>query len=226
MKLSTTLTAFSKRLGYTFKNPEYLIAATTHRSHKGAGGGDNQRLEFLGDRVLGLVIAEALLAQNPEDSEGLIAPRFNALVRRETCAEVAQNLDLGAAVKVGRSELISGGRQKSALLADTMEAVIAAVYFDGGFEAAKTVVLKLWQPHIENTQVDARDAKTRLQEWAQGQGQGLPGYKEVGGGGPAHAPFFEIEVSLQDGQSARGRGANKKHAQQEAAQQLLEKLKP
>ena len=224
MKLSAPLNDFSKRLGYTFKTPELLIRAMTHRSFVSFDGRDNQRLEFFGDRVLALVIAEALLGQDETAAEGVIAPRFNALVRKETCAAVAQSISLGEAVKVGRGELLSGGRSKMALLADTMEAVIAAVYYDGGFDAARALVLKLWQPHIDGTMHDARDAKTRLQEWTMAQGFALPDYTEIERGGPAHDPFFEIEVSLQNGKSARGRAPNKKSAQQKAAMLLMESL--
>ena len=224
MKLSAPLNDFSKRLGYTFKTPELLIRAMTHRSFVSFDGRDNQRLEFFGDRVLALVIAEALLGQDETAAEGVIAPRFNALVRKETCAAVAQSISLGEAVKVGRGELLSGGRSKIALLADTMEAVIAAVYYDGGFDAARALVLKLWQPHIDGTMHDARDAKTRLQEWTMAQGFALPDYTEIERGGPAHDPFFEIEVSLQNGKSARGRAPNKKSAQQKAAMLLMESL--
>ena len=224
MKLSAPLNDFSKRLGYTFKTPELLIRAMTHRSFVSFDGRDNQRLEFFGDRVLALVIAEALLGQDETAAEGVIAPRFNALVRKETCAAVAQSISLGEAVKVGRGELLSGGRSKMALLADTMEAVIAAVYYDGGFDMARALVLKLWQPHIDGTMHDARDAKTRLQEWTMAQGFALPDYTEIERGGPAHDPFFEIEVSLQNGKSARGRAPNKKSAQQKAAMLLMESL--
>ena len=224
MKLSAPLNDFSKRLGYTFKTPELLIRAMTHRSFVSFDGRDNQRLEFFGDRVLALVIAEALLGQDEAAAEGVIAPRFNALVRKETCAAVAQSISLGEAVKVGRGELLSGGRSKIALLADTMEAVIAAVYYDGGFDAARALVLKLWQPHIDGTMHDARDAKTRLQEWTMAQGFALPDYTEIERGGPAHDPFFEIEVSLQNGKSARGRAPTKKSAQQNAAMLLIESL--
>ena len=225
MKLSAPLNDFSKRLGYTFKTPELLIRAMTHRSFVSFDGRDNQRLEFLGDRVLALVIAEALLGQDEAAAEGVIAPRFNALVRKETCAAVAQSISLGEAVKVGRGELLTGGRSKMALLADTMEAVIAAVYYDGGFDAARALVLNLWQPHIDG----ARCAmpvmpKPVCKNGRMAQGFALPDYTEIERGGPAHDPFFEIEVSLQNGKSARARAPNKKSAQQKAAMLLMESL--
>ncbi len=141
---------------------------------------DNQRLEFLGDRVLGLVMAAALMRADRDASEGQLAPRFNALVRKETCAEVARDIDLGAALKLGRSEMMSGGRRKEALLADAMEAVIAAVYLDAGFDAAEALVLRLWGGRIGAVAADARDAKTALQEWAQARGLPPPTYVETG----------------------------------------------
>ncbi|MCX8507789.1 MAG: ribonuclease III, partial [Rhodobacteraceae bacterium] len=136
MKLGADIQAFSARIGHGFTRPELLLRALTHASISTLTRPDNQRLEFLGDRVLGLVLSEALLAADQDASEGQLAPRFNALVRKETCAEVARELDLGAVLKLGRSEMMSGGRRKEALLGDAMEAVIAAVYLDAGFEVA------------------------------------------------------------------------------------------
>jgi len=160
VKLSADLASFSQRLGYSFVRPDLLVRAVTHSSMVSVHRDDNQRLEFLGDRVLGLVMAEALLKADPSAPEGLLAPRYNALVRRETCADVAREVDLGAVIKLGRSEMKSGGRRKEALLADAMEAVIAAIYQDGGFDAARKVVLHLWGARITNVADDARDAKT------------------------------------------------------------------
>lgn len=144
MKLSGDLKAFETRLGHEFERPELLVRAVTHGSMTTANRDDNQRLEFLGDRVLGLVIAEALLESDKGAAEGQLAPRYNALVRKETCAEVARQIDLGQVLKLGRSEMMSGGRRKQALLGDAMEAVIAAVYRDAGFDAAQEVILRLW----------------------------------------------------------------------------------
>ena len=143
MKLSAELKALENRLGHRFGDPALLVRAVTHSSMSSPTRSDNQRLEFLGDRVLGLVMAEALLGADKAATEGQLAPRFNALVRKETCAEVAREIDLGAGLKLGRSEMLSGGRRKQALLGDAMEAVIAAVYVDGGFEAAKELILRL-----------------------------------------------------------------------------------
>ena len=164
MKPSAELTAFSKRLGHNFHKPELLIQAMTHSSLSSATRGDNQRFEFLGDRVLGLSISDALFHKDSDAAEGLLAPRFNALVRKETCAEIAVGIRLGEALKMGRSEMLSGGRRKIAVLGDAMEAVIGAVYLDAGFEIARDVVLRLWENHINNAAHDARDSKTILQE--------------------------------------------------------------
>lgn len=221
MKLSAELTAFSGRLGHTFVRPELLIEALTHSSLSSATRSDNQRLEFLGDRVLGLVIVEALLEHYPKQSEGVLAPRFNALVRKETCASVAIQIDLGAAIKMGRSEMLSGGRRKQAILGDAMEAVIAAVYRDSNFATAKALILRLWGERITTTKEDARDPKTTLQEWAQAHGMEPPSYIELGRSGPDHAPQFDIEARLADGRSAHANAPSKRQAQQAAAKQLL-----
>src|SRR5690606_21443784 len=150
------------RIGYEFRRTDLLLRAVTHPSIGSATRPDNQRLEFLGDRVLGLVMAEALLAADKAASEGQLAPRLNALVRKETCAEVAREIGLGDVMKLGRSEMLSGGRRKEALLGDAIEALIAAVYVDAGFETARDLVLRLWGKRIAQVEPDARDAKSAL----------------------------------------------------------------
>lgn len=224
MKLSAELTALSKRIEHSFANPALLIESVTHASVSAPGKIDNQRLEFLGDRVLGLVMAQALLERDPEASEGLLAPRFNALVRKEACAQVAQEIELGAVLRLGRSEMLSGGRRKTALLGDAMEAVIAAVYLDGGFEAARQMVLRLWGARIDTVEDDARDAKTTLQEWAQARGLVPPAYELTGRSGPDHAPVFEITAKLASGETATASAGSKRQAEQSAARSLLSKL--
>lgn len=224
MKLSADLAAFCDRLGYRFDAPDILIEALTHPSVSSTTRPDNQRLEFLGDRVLGLVMAEALLDADEAAAEGKLAPRFNALVRKETCADVASALDLGEVLRLGRSEMMSGGRRKAALLADAMEAVVAAVYRDGGFGAAKDVVLRAWGTRIETVAEDARDAKTSLQEWAQAQGLKPPTYIERARSGPDHAPLFTIEARLGTGASAEAQAPSKRQAEQKAAEALLARL--
>jgi ribonuclease III len=224
VRLSGELRAFCERLGHGFVQPEFLVRALTHGSMTGPNREDNQRLEFLGDRVLGLVMAEALLAADPSAAEGQIAPRYNRLVRRETCADVAREIDIGAVLRLGRSEMKTGGRRKEALLADAMEAVIAAVYLDAGFEAARAVVLRLWGDRIGAVQLDARDAKTALQEWAQARGELPPTYLELGRSGPDHAPVFTIEVRLSSGASEQAQAGSKRQAEQIAAATLLERM--
>ncbi|WP_146584894.1 ribonuclease III [Puniceibacterium confluentis] len=224
MKLSADLKALQQRLGHDFSRPELLLRAVTHASMSGPNRDDNQRLEFLGDRVLGLVMAEALLAGDRSASEGQLAPRFNALVRKETCADVAREIDLGAALKLGRSEMLSGGRRKLALLGDGMEAVIAAVYLDAGFEAARAMILRHWGERISRVDEDARDAKTALQEWAQARGQQPPRYTETARSGPDHAPVFTIRAELDDGAFAEATAGSKRQAEQMAAKALLERV--
>ncbi len=222
LKISAEVTAFSDRLGHRFANPALLLQALTHPSMGSPSREHNQRLEFLGDRVLGLSISEALFRNDKGAAEGTLAPRFNALVRKETCAEVAREIDLGAVLRLGRSEMKSGGRRKEALLADAMEAVLAAIYLDAGFEAARAVILQLWSARLESVDADARDPKTTLQEWAQARGMSPPAYVETGREGPDHAPVFTVEVRLADGKTANAVATSKRTAEQLAAKALLD----
>ncbi|NVO24514.1 ribonuclease III [Donghicola sp. C2-DW-16] len=224
MKLSADLKDFEKRLGHQFGRPELLLRALTHPSMSSPTREDNQRLEFLGDRVLGLVMAEALLKADRAAAEGLLAPRFNALVRKEACADIAREIGLGDVLKLGRSEMMSGGRRKQALLGDAMEAVIAAVYRDAGFEVAREVVLRLWGQRVEKVEADARDPKTALQEWAQARGQQPPKYEEVSRDGPPHQPTFTMSVKLESGETAKATAGAKRAAEQAAAKALLDSL--
>lgn len=224
MKLSAELSAFCDRIGHTFADPSLIIRAVTHASMVSAHRDDNQRLEFLGDRVLGLVMADALLKADVNAAEGLLAPRYNALVRREACADVARQIELGKVLKLGRSEMKSGGRRKEALLADAMEAVIAAVFLDAGFPAAQKMILALWGPRIHNVADDARDAKTALQEWAQARGEPPPTYVETARTGPDHQPVFTIEARLSSGPSEAATAGSKRQAEQAAATALLQKV--
>lgn len=224
MKKSEAIRSFEQRLGYEFSNLSLLVEALTHSSIASDFRKDNQRLEFLGDRVLGLVMAEALLEIDQTAPEGTLAPRFNALVRKETCAEVARQIELGGVLKIGRSEMLSGGRRKDALLGDGMEAVIAAIYKDGGFEIAKTIIIKLWGDRIKNVKVDARDAKTMLQEWAQARGQNPPNYEVISRSGPDHAPDFLVKVILASGETSEAMAGSKRQAEQMAAKELLQKI--
>jgi ribonuclease III len=217
-----SLAALQKRLGHTFRDPTLLDLALTHTSAVETGRPDYQRLEFLGDRVLGLTMADVLYRTFPDAAEGELAQRFNAVVRRETCAAVARDLDLGAFIKLGPGERQTGGRQKLAILADACEAVIAAIHLDAGFEAARAFVERQFGPRIaEAPSAALRDAKTTLQEWLQGQGRPAPRYRLAGRSGPDHDPVFEMAVDIEGTEAARGSGRSKREAEQAAAQRYL-----
>ncbi|RMF34261.1 MAG: ribonuclease III [Alphaproteobacteria bacterium] len=218
------LAELARRLGHDFADPALLDTALTHASFAAPGRPDNQRLEFLGDRVLGLVIAEALCAHDRAATEGELAPRLNYLVRKETCAEIAAELGLGEAIRMGRSEMLSGGRRKIAILGDAMEAVIAAVYLDGGLEAARRLILSAWGERIDRAEARAADPKSELQHWAQSRGQKPPDYVETGREGPAHAPVFTVEARLESGERAVAQARSKRAAEQKAAARLLADL--
>ncbi|GAA5074116.1 ribonuclease III [Roseibacterium beibuensis] len=224
MALSREISAFCERVGHQFQDPDLILRALTHSSLSSPTRPDNQRLEFLGDRVLGLVMAEAVLKRDREAKEGQLAPRFNALVRKEACAEVAREIDLGAVLRLGKSEMTTGGRRKTALLGDAMEAVIAAIYLDAGFDVARDVVLRLWGDRLDRVAEDARDPKTTLQEWAQARGQTPPRYVELDRTGPDHAPVFTVEVRMDSGETARAEARVKRQAEQAAARALMERL--
>lgn len=225
VKLAADLAAFASRIGHDFHRPELLVRAVTHASIASQSRPSNERLEFLGDRVLGLSIATALFQADGQATEGTLAPRFNALVRQETCADVARETGLGEVLKLGRSEMMSGGRRKEALLGDAMEAVIAAIYLDAGFEAARDTVLRLWGPRIAAAAVaETRDAKSSLQEWAQARGLPPPTYTETGREGPDHQPVFTVEARLDSGETATGQASGKRAAEQAAARALLDRV--
>jgi ribonuclease-3 len=213
------------KVGYKFKDPGLLERALTHASVRGGkvARSDNERLEFIGDRVLGLAIAEALNRQFPDANEGELARRYNRLVRGEACARVARNIGLGAHLILSESEADSGGRNKTTILADAAEALLGAVFIDGGFEKARGVVARLWQDQSEPEPEVAVDAKSALQEWAQGQGLALPRYTVVARNGPDHAPRFTAEVLIAGKAPAQGEGASKRIAEQAAASALLKR---
>lgn len=224
MRLSADLQAFQGRLGHVFRQPELLVRALTHASYSAPTRPSNERLEFLGDRVLGLSLAEALFRADTGAAEGKLAPRFNALARQESCAAVAREIGLGDVLKLGRSEMMSGGRRKDALLGDGMEAVIAAVYLDAGFDVARALVLRLWSSRIAQVADDARDPKSALQEWAQARGLPPPAYLEMGRTGPDHAPVFTVEARLENGAVEQAQAATKRAAEMAAARALLARM--
>ena len=224
MKLTKDQEILCDNLDYVFVRSDLLIEALTHSSLNSVNKKDNQRLEFLGDRVLALIISDALLAADPMAREGQLAPRLNVLVKKETCAEVALEIGVGSALLIGRSETISGGRQKVAILGDAMEAVIAAIYIDGGLKDARASILKAWGRRLEDAPQRSFEAKSFLQEWAQARGMQPPTYQEIKRVGPDHAPVFIIEVCLENGETASGTASSKRTAEQEAAKNLLQRL--
>ncbi len=223
-RVTDTTAPLQKALGHKFRDKTLLRQALTHSSARdGKGAGDNERLEFLGDRVLGLAIAELLCEMNPDAREGDLARLFNTLVQRGACAEVAIDIQLGDHLLLSGSELTSGGRTKASILADACEAVLGAVFLDAGFIATRKVVRKLWLPRIGAGAEAERDPKTALQEWAQGRRKSIPLYVEVERAGPDHAPQFTAEVRVDGAKPARGAGTNKRMAEQAAARAFLER---
>lgn len=221
---SDSLKRLETALGYTFKDRTLIEQALTHASVRGGGRDrpDNERLEFIGDRVLALAIAGDLYARHPKAREGELARTFNRLVRGETCAAVARAIGLGACLILSESEADSGGREKDTILADAMEAVLAAIYLEAGFERAREIVLELWRESMQGTPAKATaDAKSALQEWAQSQGLALPCYTEESRSGPDHAPRFIARVTVDGGLQAEGEGASKRQAEQAAATAML-----
>jgi ribonuclease-3 len=211
-----------RRLGYEFADPALLRLALTHPSAQSAPDGpDYQRLEFLGDRVLGLVIAENLYKTFPEESEGALARRYNDLVHRDTCADIARAFDLGSHVRMSEAEAASGGAGKGAILADVCESVIGAVFLDGGYDAARALIHRLWGKRLSEPKPVPIDPKTALQEWAQNMKRPLPDYNEIARSGPDHAPQFTVEARVEGYEPARGTGTSKRAAQEAAATKIL-----
>ena len=228
---AAAISTLERRLGYAFKDKALIDRALTHasigegaRDTKTGRLRDNERLEFLGDRVLGLLTAEALLQRDPEAREGDLALRLNALVNGETCAAVARAMALGEALRLSGGETRTGGREKTSILADACEAVMAAVYLDGGLEAARTVFQTFWAVMLESLDLTrGKDPKTALQEWAQGLGKPLPIYRILDRNGPDHAPLFTIEVVVSDLEPAMGVGPSRQAAEKAAARALLDR---
>lgn len=222
-----TLGWLEDRIQHRFQRTQLLERALTHpsvASNPGFRGGDYERLEFLGDRVLGLVVAEMLFTAFPDESEGELARRHAKLVRKETLASVARDLDLGRFIRLEMGVDERSGRNNPGLLADACEAVIAALYLDGGLNAVKQFIAANWQERIEADLAPPSDAKTELQEWAQGLGLPLPRYVEVARSGPAHAPTFTVSVEVDGRPMVEGQGRSKRDAEQAAARALLSLL--
>ena len=219
------LDALERRIDYCFKDRRLLTTALTHASAVGdariAVDETYQRLEFLGDRVLGLVVAAMLLEAYPEAAEGELSSRLADLVRKETCADVASELDIGEAVVFGGSRAQQRALLTVNVLGDVCEALIAAIYLDGGFEAAKDFVETHWRDRMLETPVGGRNAKSALQEWTQAEGHGTPTYEIAERSGPDHAPTFVITVRMGALEPGRGEGRNRREAEQAAATAVL-----
>ena len=214
--------ASAAALGVSFRAPELLSEALTHRSVGGAAS--NERLEFLGDRVLGLVVAERLMAARRDEDEGALARRFAALVSAPALAGVAERIGLGDRLEMSASEAANGGREKAGNLANACEALIGALYLDGGLPAAAAFIDRHWNGLIAAQAEPPIDPKTALQEWTQARGMGLPAYRVAAVEGPDHKPTFSVAVALADGRGAQAQGAGKRAAEQAAAARLLARL--
>lgn len=218
--------ALAGRLGHAFNDAGLLERALTHASVTGVAAKqrDNEVLEFIGDRVIGLFAAERLAELYPQAPEGDLAPRLNSVVSREACARIARRMGLGPALRLAPSETKTGGRDKDSILAGACEAVMAAIYFDGGLDAARAVFLEQWAEAFEQMgQPRPRDPKTALQEWAQGRGKPLPTYAVTNRTGPDHAPVFTVSVEVAGLAPVSAQGRSRQEAEKAAAAQLLQR---
>lgn len=214
--------ALQRRIGYRFRDTGLLTLAMTHPSMLNRQ--NNQRLEFLGDAVLGAVVARLLYDLFSEEKEGELARRLGALVSGHTLTEVARDIALGEALILNASDAQAGGRDNASNLEDALEALIGAMFLDGGLSAVEQFVVPRWKVMASRIEAPPKDAKTALQEWAQGQGLPVPAYRMVDSTGPAHAPEFTIEVSVQGHPPARAKANSKRQAEQQAAGLLLAKV--
>ncbi len=219
-------TALEDRIGYKFADKDLLERALTHISALSGGNraASYQRLEFLGDHVLGLVISDMLYRAFPKANEGELSRRLADLVRKDTCAEVARAMDLGPALKLGNSESHAGGRRRTTILADVCEALVGAVFIDGGYQAADDLIVRFWKERMLKPLGPLRDPKTMLQEWAQARGLPTPAYRELARTGPHHDPEFRVAVVLPDRPPAEGLGSSKRAAEQAAAAAMLTRV--
>ena len=224
---ASALEELQEGLRYVFKDRKLIDIAMTHSSALAGQNKtkhSNQRLEFLGDRVLGLVIAERLYERRPGEREGGLAPRLNRLVNKGACAEAARRMKLGEYLILGTSERDNGGADKESILGDACEAVIAALYLDGGLKAAQTFIERAWADQFAERSDRIKDVKSLLQEWAQAHGFALPEYEAIDRSGPDHAPVFSVSVRVGGDKTAIGKGSSKQEAEREAAAALLSRL--
>ena len=224
MKNTVHQREISRLLDYRFKNNRLLEEALTHASARKSSKVNNERLEFLGDRVLGLVVAEELLRINPNSTEGQIATYYNALVKKETCSAIAKEIGLENLLTIGKSVIRTNDRKKDKILGDAMEALIGAIFLDAGFKVAKELVLRVWRKQIGTVRDIEAHAKTALQELLQSEGQEPPIYRQISRTGPDHNPDFCVEVVLKSGLKAVGNGSTKRMAETKAAELILKKI--
>ncbi len=216
----------SRRVGYEFSDPDVLRLALTHKSvlNDDLDAKTNERLEFLGDRVLGLVTAAMIHKGYPDADEGELHRRQRALIRKGTCADIAKEIGLGAHLILGNSEQRSGGRSKQTILGDACEAVLAAIYLDGGLDEAAGFIERHWRPRMETADKPQRDAKSALQEWAQGQSLPPPVYEVEDRTGPDHEPLFTVRVVISGLEPMSAKGRSKRDAEQSVATIFLVKI--
>ena len=224
---AAALAPLADALGHRFEHPELLVEALTHpsaRARRGAAKRGYERLEFLGDRVLGLIVAELLWRRFPDEAEGALTRRHTSLVRRETLTSIAKEIGIGAHIVLSRGEEAAGARGNPSVLADVCEAVIAALYLDGGLVAARAFVERWWEQRLTKLGAPPRDPKTALQEWAQARGRALPAYRTVATDGPAHRRIFTVTVSVEGLPPASASGPSKRAAEAAAAAAALAAL--
>lgn len=222
--MNEPLDSLQTRLGHRFADPALLVRALSHRS---LGGRNNERLEFLGDALINFVAAGVLYAEKPAAEEGALSRLRASLVREESLAQLARELDLGSFVRLGESELKSGGFRRDSILADAFEAILGAVYLDAGFEVAQAVSLRLFRPLIDELPDAERlkDPKTRLQEWLQARSRPLPRYEVLNEEGPPHARRFQVRCSLADSDlRTEAQAGSRRNAEQQAAESMLQQL--
>lgn len=225
MTQSEALERFQRRLGHRFRDPQLLALALTHRS---AGAANNERLEFLGDGLLNFVVAEALFRARPQAEEGDLSRLRANLVCEDSLARLAEGIELGDLLLLGGGTLKSGGFRRAPILADALEAVLGAVFLDGGFDAGRAVCERVLAEVLAQLPDPAtlKDAKTRLQEHLQGFGRPLPVYELIASEGPEHRPSFTVGCRLPDGSEiTEGRAASRRNAEQAAAEQMLQRLR-
>lgn len=215
--------ALAEKIGYHFKHPDLLTRALTHPSYPGKKAQNYEVLEFLGDRVLDLVVAEELYRRDPHMAEGSLTQSLKGLVRTETLAQVARELGLAEWLRAEKRGGAHKVRTSNNVLADACEALIAAIYLDGGIEAARQFIMRHWQLRFDSVRFDLKDPKTTLQEWTGARALAPPVYRVVSRTGPQHDPMFIVDVEVEKHASARGEGKSKRQAEQDAARSLLER---